>query len=118
MMVQLANKSGLGIVGAVATALAFFAAMAPTLRWMEFSSGSENLVVATALETRRTGHWMIPTLQGQPRIAKPPLAGWLAAATISQGTLNRMDNPDPQIRAAAYRQLCWECAGRPWPWAA
>src|SRR5688572_27004446 len=38
---------------AVGIALFYFIATAPTLRWMEFSSGSENLVVATTLELLR-----------------------------------------------------------------
>ena len=40
-----------------------FVAAAPTLSWLDFSNGSENLNVATSLEMRRTGHWLLPTLQ-------------------------------------------------------
>src|SRR6185369_6104176 len=42
----------------------FFLAIFPTLNWLEFSGGSENLVIATALETRRQGSWIVPTLKG------------------------------------------------------
>jgi len=93
----------------------FFAAIAPTLRWLEFSGGSENLVVATALEIRRDGtwqRWIEPTLQGEPRIAKPPLAAWVAAASIRADTLRALDSPDESARADAYRDLAWQVR---WP---
>jgi 4-amino-4-deoxy-L-arabinose transferase-like glycosyltransferase len=54
----------------------------PTLGWLEFSSGSENLVVGAALETARNGNWIEPTLMGEPRIKKPPLVTWIAAASM------------------------------------
>jgi len=43
----------------------FFAAVAPTLSWLEFSGGMENLNIATALELRRDhpDNWLIPTLE-------------------------------------------------------
>src|SRR5256885_13561039 len=47
--------------------LLFFAATAPTLPWVEFAGGAENIVVATALEMRRSGQWLIPTLAGERR---------------------------------------------------
>jgi len=56
----------------VLIAALFFVVAAPTLSWLEFSNGSENLNIATALEIRRTGNWLLPTLQGEPRYAKPP----------------------------------------------
>ncbi|MGE5612143.1 MAG: ArnT family glycosyltransferase [Bacillota bacterium] len=62
--------------------LLFFLAFAPSLTWLEFSGGMENVNVATALETRREGHWLIPFLNGEPRTAKPPLAQWMAALGI------------------------------------
>ena len=52
--------------------LLFFAASVPTIPWTEFAGGSENIVVATALEMRRSGQWLIPTLAGEKRLAKPP----------------------------------------------
>src|SRR5438874_744143 len=97
---------------AVVIALVFFIAIAPTLTWLEFSSTMENLVVATALEIRRTGNWLVPTLEGEPRIAKPPLAPWIAAAAIRSATFAALDDADPAIRAAAYRQLAWDVR---WP---
>ena len=57
----------------------FFAAIAPTLTWQEFTGGMENFNVATAIETVRDGHWLLPYLQGEPRTKKPPLAQWITA---------------------------------------
>jgi 4-amino-4-deoxy-L-arabinose transferase-like glycosyltransferase len=57
----------------------FFAAIAPTLTWQEFTGGMENFNVATAIETVRDGHWLLPYLQGEPRTKKPPLTQWITA---------------------------------------
>lgn len=97
---------------ATVIALTFFAATAPTLAWLEFSSGMENLVAATALEIRRTGAWLIPTLEGEARTAKPPLAAWISAVAVRQPTLAKLDDADPLVRDAAYRRLAWEIR---WP---
>jgi 4-amino-4-deoxy-L-arabinose transferase-like glycosyltransferase len=90
----------------------FFVVAAPTLSWLEFSNGSENLNVATALEIRRTGNWLLPTLQGEPRYAKPPLTVWITAASIRQSTFDALSNPDPILRANAYRDVAWQMR---WP---
>ena len=71
---------------AIFLAATFFAAIAPTVDWLEFGSSMENLVVATAMEVRRTEQWLVPTLEGEPRLAKPPLAAWVSAAAIRLGT--------------------------------
>src|SRR5690349_3808229 len=78
----------------------FFAAIAPTLAVPEFSSGLENLVVGTALELRRDHAptlayetadgrpgWLVPTLETEPRVKKPPLTPWITALAISDSTL-------------------------------
>jgi 4-amino-4-deoxy-L-arabinose transferase-like glycosyltransferase len=93
-------------------ALTFFAATAPTLKMLEFSSSMENLVVATSLEIRRTGAWLIPTLEGEPRVAKPPLAAWIGAAAIRSSTFAALDQPAQAERAAGYRSLAWDIR---WP---
>jgi 4-amino-4-deoxy-L-arabinose transferase-like glycosyltransferase len=59
--------------------VACFAAIAPTLSWPEFTGGMENFNVATAMETVRDGHWLLPYLQGEPRTKKPPLTQWITA---------------------------------------
>ncbi len=58
-----------------------------TLRWMEFSGGSEDLNVGTVLEMRRGGPWIIPTLKGAPRTTKPPLTAWITAGIVRPGTV-------------------------------
>ena len=63
-------------------AVLFFAAIAPTLTWLEFSGGMENFNLETALEMTRDGHWLVPTLDGQVRIKKPPLTEWITACGI------------------------------------
>src|SRR5215217_5796349 len=60
----------------------FFCAIAPTLSWTQFHDSVENLNVATALEMRRGGPWLVPNHQGVPRLAKPPLTAWVTAAAI------------------------------------
>src|SRR5207249_1691221 len=90
----------------------FFAAIAPTLSWLEFSSGSENLVAETVLEMRRGGPWLVPTLELQPRTQKPPLTAWITAAAVRPGTVASLWNTDPQHRDTAYRRLAWEMR---WP---
>ncbi|HEX2970747.1 MAG TPA: glycosyltransferase family 39 protein, partial [Tepidisphaeraceae bacterium] len=95
------------LLGLLLAAL-FFVVAAPTLSWNEFSSGSENLNVATALEIRRTGHWLLPTLQGQPRIAKPPLTAWITAASIRPDTFRALSSSDPAVRDAAFHTLGFE----------
>ena len=90
----------------------FFAAIAPTLPWLQFAGGSENLVVETVLEMRRGGPWFIPTLQGHPRLSKPPLTAWLTAAAVRPDTVERMSARDPARREAAFREFAWQAR---WP---
>jgi 4-amino-4-deoxy-L-arabinose transferase-like glycosyltransferase len=44
---------------------------------------ARNLI--TAREMIETGHWFLPTMHGEPRLAKPPLPTWLTAATMIAG---------------------------------
>jgi 4-amino-4-deoxy-L-arabinose transferase-like glycosyltransferase len=92
----------------------FFTAVAPTLSWLEFSGGLENLNIATALELRRDhpGNWLVPTLEGEIRVKKPPLAAWLTAAAIRPATVAEMSSPDPAVRDDAARRLAFETR---WP---
>jgi 4-amino-4-deoxy-L-arabinose transferase-like glycosyltransferase len=92
----------------------FFAAVAPTLSWLEFSGGMENLNIATALELRRDhpDNWLIPTLEGKPRTKKPPLTAWITAWAIRPQTVAAMSDGDPEVRAAAAKRLAWEVR---WP---
>jgi hypothetical protein len=103
--------------------LVFFGALAPTLTWLEFSGGMENLNIATALELRRDhpvfpakagdmDSWLIPTLEGETRVKKPPLTAWITAAAIRPQTVVEMSDPDPALRRAADERLAWEVR---WP---
>lgn len=44
---------------------------------------ARNLI--TAREMIETGHWFLPTLHGEPRLAKPPLPTWLTAGAMLIG---------------------------------
>ena len=89
-----------------------FALIAPTLTWQEFSSGVENLNVATAMEILRNDRWLVPTLEGEPRVAKPPLTAWMTATSIARDTFGAMSSTDAAVRARAERQLAWQVR---WP---
>ncbi|MBV8780989.1 MAG: hypothetical protein JO353_06285, partial [Phycisphaerae bacterium] len=67
-------------------ALIFALAIAPTLALLQFCRTPENLVIAAAVEMKRDGHWLMPTLEGEPRTAKPPLATWITAGAIWHST--------------------------------
>ena len=45
---------------------------------------SRNLI--TAREMIETGHWFLPTLHGEPRLAKPPLPTWLTGLAMLLGS--------------------------------
>src|SRR5882762_8380635 len=85
----------------------FFGAVAPTLSWLEFSGGMENLNIATALELRRDhpDSWLVPTLEGEPRVKKPPLTAWITAAAIHPQTVADLSSLEPAVRRAAADRL-------------
>src|ERR1700760_4548335 len=91
----------------IAVALAVLIATAPTLSWLQFSSSMENLKVATVLEIRRTGHWLIPTLEGDARLNKPPLTAWATTAFVPPNLVASLDDHDANVRDAAYRELAF-----------
>jgi 4-amino-4-deoxy-L-arabinose transferase-like glycosyltransferase len=91
----------------------FFAVIFPTLGWLGFYNGTEKISVATALQTRRDGNWLLPLLDGRPRFVKPPLTMWETAATLRQQTVRDIGNPDPAIRRPAFHQF--EIETRIWP---
>lgn len=96
----------------IGIAALFFAAVAPTLSWSEFSGDSEDLLVRTVLEMRHGGPWWVPTMAGRPRIRKPPLPAWISAAAVRHSTIRNLNNPDSTARDIAYRQLAWQVR---WP---
>jgi 4-amino-4-deoxy-L-arabinose transferase-like glycosyltransferase len=93
---------------AIVLVATFFAAVAPTLTMLEFSNGSEGLNVSTAMEIRRTGHWLVPTLQGKTRLAKPPLTAWITASAMRLSTLAEIRSTDAVVRDRAFRALSWQ----------
>ncbi len=95
---------------AAALAAIVFTAIAPTLISLEFSGGSENLIVGPILEMRRGGPWLVPTLKGAPRTTKPPLTTWLTALAVRPQTLSALSNPAQ--REQAYQTLAWQVR---WP---
>lgn len=101
-----------GWLAAVALVVGFFLVGAAQLSRLEFSGGSEQIVAATVLEIKRDHNWWVPTLRGRPRLVKPPLTAWIAAAAVSDDTLRNLDNPDPGLRRQAYRDLSWQIR---WP---
>ena len=102
------HRGGGGWLLPVLIPLAFFATLAPTLACVEFVNGSEDAVVATALDIRRGGPWWVPHLFGEPRTNKPPLAAWAAAAGVRPATVEAINSPDIARRHAGFRRLRWQ----------
>src|SRR5688500_9761176 len=86
--------------------VACFAASFAQLARLEFANSIENIVVQTALETRRGGRRLIPRLLDEPRTRKPPMATWASAAMIREETLRQLS--DPALRDGAYKRLARE----------
>jgi hypothetical protein len=61
---------------------------------------------------RRGGPWFIPTLQGYPRLSKPPLAAWLTAAAARPKTVEQLSSRDTPRRESAFRAFAWQVR---WP---
>lgn len=91
---------------AVLIAATFFTAVAPTLGWLDYTSGNENIVVQTALQMRHGGPKLLPELNGEPRVKKPPLVTWVTAAAMRPSTIQQLD--DPKTRDAAYHDLAFQ----------
>lgn len=87
-------------------AAAFAAVMLPTLGRLEFFDGVEHFNLATVQEmTRDGGNWLVPTLEGQPRVVKPPMAAWLTAVLVPSETINALSNHDATVRSAAFSRF-------------
>ena len=81
-MTQAADNPSSSCWTAIGLFLLFFVPFLPAVNWTEFSGGMENFNVATAQEMVRKGNWLLPTLNGELRTKKPPLATWMSAAGI------------------------------------
>lgn len=97
-----------GWPAAILLATAWFALTLPLLGRSEWEDDMETLNVATALESKWSGNYFVPTLQAEPRLNKPPLLPWLTAASISQRTAADLDNPDDATRWTALWRLAFE----------
>ncbi len=81
---------------AIVAAALICLALWPATRWVELSTGSEQLVVAAALESQRDGSWqrrLVPQMAGEPRLRKPPLTTWLAMAVVSPDEARHLAKP-------------------------
>ncbi len=67
---------------AIGLFLLFFVPFVPAINWTEFTGGMENFNVGTAQEMVRKGNWLLPTLNGEIRTRKPPVATWMSAVGI------------------------------------
>src|SRR4051812_28235850 len=108
MMTRRTDRPGPGYGAALLVAALFFAAVAPTLNWLEFSGGSENLVVGAVVGMERGGARLGPNLRGEPRIKKPPLPRWIAASGVRRSTRERPASVDQATRDAAFHRLAFE----------
>lgn len=67
--------------------LALVGLSAPAVLWhiglREVGSSIEERIGITAREMWRRGEWILPTLNGEPRLQKPPLAYWLPETSAS-----------------------------------
>lgn len=51
--------------------------------------GEEGRRILPALEMLKTGEWILPVMEGQPYVRKPPLINWAIAASVSvTGTIS------------------------------
>ncbi len=82
---------------------AFILATLPNLGRLEFFDGVEHFNLATVQEmTRDGGNWFVPTLEGSPRVVKPPLTAWLTSIFISPDSVQKLSDHDPVARNRAY----------------
>lgn len=77
-------------VRAILLLLVTFAVCIPQLLMSDLR-GTEGRRLQIALEMARSGEWMVPTLGGEPTLAKPPLFYWLL------GGLSELLGPDPWV---------------------
>src|SRR4051812_31268118 len=95
-----------GVFVSLVVAMAFVAVSLPTVCRLQFYNSIEDIVIETALEARRDGHWLIPQMLGETRTRKPPLATWLSAWSTRPATVEGLS--DPARREDAYKRLAWE----------
>lgn len=105
-------RAGRGFLVALLLAAAFLGVYLVNIGQQDFTNASENVVIEAALEARQGGPWWIPNMHGRPRILKPPLATWIAAAAMRPTTIAQTHSGDMAAREEAFRELA--CEAR-WP---
>src|SRR5687768_1835411 len=79
------TPSQLGLLLLVVTLCLFVNLQAGDLTLME----ARNFIAAR--EMAREGHWLLPTMNGQLRLAKPPLPTWITAwAGLIAGNMDQL----------------------------
>jgi 4-amino-4-deoxy-L-arabinose transferase-like glycosyltransferase len=60
--------------------------------------GEEGRRILPALEMLKTGEWILPVMEGQPYVRKPPLINWAIAASVSTtGTVSEFSARLPSV---------------------
>lgn len=96
---------------AIAICVLFAAALLPSLGRLDFFDGVEHFNLATVQEMRRDeaagtpASWMLPTLQGEARVVKPPLTAWLTAALVRPADVIALSTPDAEAREQAFSRF-------------
>jgi hypothetical protein len=100
------DSSGRGVVVSLVVALAFVVVSIPTICHLQFFNSIEDIVIETALETRRDGHWLIP------RHARRDAHAQAATGDVAVGGVDSAGDGGHVVRSGAsrgaYRRLYWE----------
>ena len=92
-------------LAAVAATLVLGAILLATAGWYEFGYWTETLNVETVLEMNHNKRFLVPTLDAEPRIRKPPLTAWITYAFVREETIQNLDSLDPDVRRLGQDQL-------------
>src|SRR5438552_4140912 len=85
---------------------------------------NEGLRARLAAETLGTGHWLVPTLSGEPHLAKPPgMTVLIALCSLPAGEVTALTARLPSVLAGGVVLLAWgltfrRLCGPPWGWLA
>ena len=99
------NAARREVVGGVVATFVLGAILLATASWYEFGYWTETLNVETVLEMNHNGRFLVPTLDGEARIRKPPLTAWITYAFVRERTVRNMNSLDPETRRLGQEQL-------------
>src|SRR5579862_4467752 len=85
-------------IAALAVFVLSFAAVAPFRGALAADNPLERATMVTVMEMWQSGRWFYPTLNGQPRLAKPPLAAWISAIFTRKETIDALGSGDDAVR--------------------